>query len=143
MTMQPEVDDNEAAARAHAGQVESHVAAHAGQIILTPKDPFEAIIIKMVETNRKKRKDYAGDNPNPFQNFYDSSNQVGLSPGASCEVLIGTKQARLKTLLPRYWDGFDGPQNEPIEDTLLDRAVYSVIALCIWAQGGYDGPSKS
>lgn len=106
------------------------------ELPLDPNDPFDAVIISMVQMNRRKRKDYAGDR-SPWANFYDSADQLQLSAGHSVETLIATKQARLKTLLPAYWNGADGPANEPIDDTLLDRAVYSVIALAIWSEGGY------
>lgn len=115
------------------------------EITLDPSNDFEAVLIKMVETSRKKRADYAGEgeDDHPWQNFYDSAYQLGLTAGHSVETLIGTKQARLRVLLPGMWKavGKDSgvPKNEPIEDTLLDRAVYSVIAVCLWNEGGYDG----
>lgn len=105
-------------------------------IKLNPDNPFEAVLIQMVETHRKKAKDYAGgDHPN--QNFYDSGYQLGQSGGHSVETLIATKQARLRVLLPQFWTGSGTPSNEGIEDTLLDRAVYAVIALTIWNEDGY------
>lgn len=107
------------------------------KITLDPDNAFEAVLIKMVETHRKKAKDYAGGS-HPNQNFYDSGYQLGLTGGHSCEVLIATKQARLRVLLPDHWRGGDGPENETIDDTLLDRAVYSVLALTIWNEGGYE-----
>lgn len=108
------------------------------QFELDPEEAFDAILIKMLQTHRAKRNDYAGsDHPN--QNFYDSSYQVGLTGGHSCETLIATKQARLRVLLPKLWENSNSkPSNEGIEDTLLDRAVYSVIALTIWNEGGYE-----
>jgi len=103
---------------------------------LDPNDAFEAVLIKMVETSRAKRKDYAGED-HPWQNFYDSGYQLGLTAGHSVEQLIATKQARLRVLLPAHWKDGAGAVNEGIEDTLLDRAVYSVIAICLWNEGGY------
>jgi len=103
---------------------------------LDPDDPFEAVLIQMLETHRAKRTDYAGDD-HPNQNFYDSAYQLGQTAGHSVEQLIATKQARLRVLLPRLWRGSDAPRNEGVRDTLLDRAVYSVIALTIWNENGY------
>jgi hypothetical protein len=41
--------------------------------------------------------------------------------------------------LPKLWtEGDATTQNESIFDTLLDRAVYSVIATTIWEEGGYN-----
>jgi hypothetical protein len=81
---------------------------------------------------RAKRHDYAGDS-DPWQNFYDSAQQVNGTAGQSVETLIATKQARLRQLL------FTGrsPKNESVRDTILDRAVYSVIALSIFDRGDY------
>lgn len=107
------------------------------QITLDPDNPFEAAVLAMVQMHRRKREDYAGDD-HPNQNFYDSSYQLGLSAGHSVEQLIATKQARLRVLLPRLWKSRNAkPANESIQDTLLDRAVYSVIALTIWEDGDY------
>jgi hypothetical protein len=103
---------------------------------LNPDDPFEAVLIKAAETHRAKGADYAGDD-HPNQNFYDAAYQLGGTGGHSVETLIATKQARLRVLLPKLWKGSDGPRNEGIEDTLLDRAVYSIIAVTIWNEGGY------
>lgn len=111
-------------------------------ITLDPDNDFEAVLIKMVRTSRAKRADYAGDGEedHPWQNFYDTAYQMSSTAGHSVETLISTKQARLRILLSKLWRrAGGGPKNEPIEDTLLDRAVYSVIALCIWNEGGYDG----
>jgi hypothetical protein len=109
----------------------------AESITLDPENDFEAVLIKMVQTSRAKRKDYAGDD-HPWQNFYDSGYQIGLTAGHSVEQLIATKQARLRVLLPKHWNGGALVANEPIEDTLLDRAVYGVIALCLWNEDGYN-----
>jgi hypothetical protein len=112
------------------------------KVTLDPDNPFEAILIQMVETHRKKAKDYAGDG-HPNQNFYDSAYQLGLTGGHSVETLIATKQARLRVLLPEFWNNPDAkPANEGIEDTLLDRAVYSVIAMTIWNEHGYERESN-
>lgn len=107
------------------------------EIELNPSNAFEAVLIQMVEMHRKKAADYAGD-AHPNSNFYNSGQQLGLTGGHACEVLIATKQARLRVLLPKFWgqEG-SGPVNEGIDDTLLDRAVYSVIALTIWNEAGY------
>lgn len=103
-------------------------------LTLDPKDPFESVVIEMVKLNRLKRNDYAGDD-DPWQNFYDSAEQVNDTAGKSVETLIATKQARLKQLL---WTGRKA-KNESVRDTILDRAVYSVIALSIFDRGDYEG----
>lgn len=110
------------------------------EITLDPNNDFESVLIKMVQTSRAKRADYAGDgeDDHPWQNFYDSAYQLGNTAGHSVETLIATKQARLRILMPKFWEGKGGPKNEPIKDTLLDRAVYSVIAVCLWNEEGYN-----
>lgn len=114
---------------------------HHESITLDPSNDFERVLIEMVKTSRKKRADYAGtgENDHAWQNFYDSAYQLSNTAGHSVETLIATKQARLRVLLPKHWDGESGPKNEPIADTLLDRAVYSVIAVCLWNEDGYNG----
>ena len=106
------------------------------EVTLDPANDFEAVMIAMVQKHREKSADYCGDE-HPNQNFYDSARQLAMTGGHSVEQLIATKQARLRILLPKFWKDEDGPTNEGIEDTLLDRAVYSVIAITIWKEGGY------
>lgn len=105
--------------------------------VLNLDDPFEAVVWDMVQMNRRKRADYAGDG-NPFQNFIDSAYQVNSVPGMSCEQLIATKQARLRNLINcNLINSGRVPQNESVEDTMLDRAVYATIALAMYRQGLY------
>lgn len=106
-------------------------------LTLDADDPFEALVIDAVLLNRKKRKDYAGDS-HWLQNFYDSAYQLGQTGGHSVESLIATKQARLRVLLPTLWAGKSKPENESVEDTILDRFVYSGLALGLYREGGYD-----
>lgn len=101
---------------------------------LSSDNPFESMLIEMVKTHRKKSADYGADN-DPYDNFVESSNQIEDVPGKSVEVLIATKQSRLKHLL---FKKNKKPANEAIEDTLLDRAVYSVIAMVLYARGDYE-----
>ena len=104
---------------------------------ITPDGAFERALIAIYETHKKKRKDYAGRG-HPNQNFYDTAIQLSLTPGHSVEALIATKQARLKVLLPQFWlNTLNTPANESIADTLLDRAVYSIIAITLWEENGY------
>lgn len=104
---------------------------------LNEDNAFEAALIAMVVTHRAKAQDYA-TKEQPNQNFYDTAHQLNLTGGHAVEALISTKQARLRVLLPAVWEDSDAkPANEGIEDTLLDRAVYSVIAMTIWEEGGY------
>lgn len=102
------------------------------QFDLNPDDPFDKVIIEMLEMNRRKRNDYAGTD-HPFQNFYDSAYQLNSTAGDSVETLIATKQSRLRVIRKPGHE----VSNEGLRDTILDRAVYSVIALGILDEGGY------
>jgi hypothetical protein len=97
------------------------------------EDPIGSILIKMYEVNKSKREDYTGDR-GLFANFIESGEQVGIPAGQGIEYMISTKQSRLKGLLR---PGIK-PNNESVEDTLLDRAVYSVIALAAYKSGLYE-----
>jgi hypothetical protein len=97
-------------------------------------DCFDDILQEMADLHDRKAADYTNGR-DPFSNFRHSAEQVGITPGLACEVLIATKQARLRELLG---DGSNKTaQNESVEDTLLDRAVYSIIALDMYRQGLY------
>jgi len=96
------------------------------------QDPFDRVVEEIIGLNRRKRADYTG-NQDPWENFKDSSRQVGQAPGLSVEVLIGTKQSRLRQLLQPGRE----PNNESIRDTFLDRAVYAIIALAMYDEGLY------
>lgn len=101
-------------------------------VVVDPDDPFDKVIIEILELNRRKRADYTSGGP--FDNFKHSAGQVNQPAGVGLEVLLATKQARLRTLL------FAGrePNNESIRDSVLDRAVYAVIGLAMWDDGLYD-----
>lgn len=95
---------------------------------LDPADPFEAALIGMVATNRRKRNDYTVDPAGgPFWNFERSAAQTGMTREQVVEVFIATKQARLEALTTSGRP----PANEAIDDTIEDRAVYAVIALAM------------
>lgn len=97
---------------------------------LDPADPFDAVIIDMVLTNRRKRHDYTPQGGSPWANFDYVERRVteryGLSPeqvsGIASFVLLTTKDARLDALSTR-----EVPENEAEIDTYRDKAVYHVI----------------
>lgn len=93
-------------------------------VILNSADPIERVLIDIVNTNRRKRADYAQDG-NIFSNFDQAAFAAGVSVEQGIEYMIATKQARLVALR----DNGREPQNESVYDTKLDRAVYSIIAL--------------
>jgi hypothetical protein len=103
-------------------------------IILDRSDPFEACLIDMVVTARKKRADYAKDG-NPFSNFEETSSATGISGFTREDAAMFNctqKQARLRALKAngRTTD----PKNESVYDTKLDFAVYAVLLLAMAKQ---------
>lgn len=101
---------------------------------LDPNDPFDAALIPIVETNRRKRKDYAADG-DPFSNFKVTSQGMGMAGFGPTEAAIFNvlqKLARLQSL--RTNGRIHDTANEAVIDTYLDLAVYSIIAYAIALQ---------
>lgn len=100
-------------------------------VTLDPNDPFDAALIPIVETNRRKRKDYAKDG-DPFSNFKATAEGLGLDGFGPTEAAIFNvlqKLARLQSL--RANNRLHDTANEAVIDTYLDLAVYSIIAYAI------------
>lgn len=93
---------------------------------LDPDDPFDQLLIPIVEMNRKKRADYTHGG-NIYSNFEEVAEATGLTPLEVVDVMVAVKNARIKALKINA----KGPQNESVEDSYLDRAVYSILALGI------------
>ena len=98
-------------------------------ITLDPSDNFDAALIKIKQIHDKKKADYS-DPKDRFSNFVLSANFANITVPQTFEVLIGTKQARLIELTRPGRVA----QNESIEDTLLDRAVYCILAYVYYLQ---------
>lgn len=96
-------------------------------------DPIGSILLNMYEVNLSKRADYTGDR-GIFANFIEVGEQVNITAGQAIEAMIQTKQSRLRGLLR---PGVT-PKNESVLDTLLDRAVYAVIATAAHKDGLYN-----
>lgn len=82
---------------------------------------FEDFTAKMKEIILKKGNDYA--NEDRLSNFKLAGNICGINPNLNCLSLIATKVARLGVLL----NTDKTPNNESIEDSILDLANYSVL----------------
>ena len=85
--------------------------------------PVIAVFDEMQEVVESKAHDYA-KNDNVFSNFEFAADVAGVTVEQEFAVMIGTKVARLRELL-----GGKTPNNESIDDTLLDLSNYA--ALCI------------
>jgi hypothetical protein len=92
-------------------------------VTLDPNDPFDAALIPIVQTNRRKRADYARDG-DPFSSFRTSSDLIGLTGFGPVEAglfNITQKLTRLKSL--RENGRMDDPKNEAVADTYLDMGL--------------------
>jgi hypothetical protein len=103
-------------------------------VTLDPSDPFEKQLIAIVETNRRKRKDYALDG-DPFSNFRMTSDLLGIpgfGPTEAALFNVIQKLIRLHSL--RKNGRIHNTANESVADTYLDAAVYTVITYAIEMQ---------
>ena len=84
----------------------------------------------MKEVHIKKNEDYADSN-NPFSNFDVSEYIISLFSNNRDKTFawpVGTKLARLATLLNKLDnDPSSTPNNESIEDTMIDIANYMLL----------------
>lgn len=82
---------------------------------------FNEFTKQMENTMLKKGDDYS--NEDRLSNFKLAGNIVGLKPEQNCLSLIATKVARLGVLIASN----KKPNNESINDSILDLANYSVL----------------
>lgn len=87
---------------------------------------FYNLLGKMAELHSKKNHDYAGDE-NPLRNFYKCK-EMGLSPFQGVMVRLSDKWSRLEAFMKQR---ILEVSEESIEDTLLDNAVYSLLAIIL------------
>lgn len=89
--------------------------------LYTQRRIFDEMVDTMKSTMFSKGNDYA--NEDRLSNFKLAGAICGLSAERHCLALIATKVARLGTLIG------DGkiPNNEGIEDSVLDLANYSIL----------------
>lgn len=82
---------------------------------------FNEVTEKMRTILLSKGNDYA--NTDRLSNFKLAGNICGLNAELNCLSLIATKVARLGVLL----NSTDKPNNESIEDSVLDLANYAIL----------------
>jgi hypothetical protein len=100
-------------------------------VTLNPNDPFEKQLISIVETNRRKRKDYALDG-DPFSNFRMTSELLGIPGFGTTEAALFNVIQKLIRLHSLRKNGrIHDTTNESVTDTYLDAAVYAVITFAI------------
>ena len=86
---------------------------------------FNEITEKMRDIMLSKGNDYA--NEDRLSNFKLAGSICGLTPEQNCLSLIATKVARLGVLLKEKSE----PNNESIEDSLVDMANYTLLLIMI------------
>jgi hypothetical protein len=87
----------------------------------TQKNEFCKAIEKMEQIMFQKGNDYAGEDR--LANFKKAGAVSGLNAELNCLSMIATKVARLGVLL----NSDNEPENESIEDSLLDLANYALL----------------
>lgn len=90
---------------------------------------------RAITTHIKKNEDYSGP-ASPFENFDRAAYLTSWFENHQDKAYvnhIATKLARLATLLNKEYAGFDGPNNEAVEDSFLDLFNY----VGLWASDHY------
>lgn len=90
---------------------------------------FNALLDEMKEIHERKNSDYAQDG-SPYSNFEFAAQTAGVTVDQVFRVLIGVKLARLNVLTASGKE----PNNESIQDTRKDLAVYAAL------QAAYEMP---
>jgi hypothetical protein len=83
-------------------------------------------LTRMLAVSAKKKQDYSGETP--WANFLATSEHFGIPSYESADFNEIQKLSRIKTLRK---SGVN-PQNESVEDTYLDKAVYALLAYAMY-----------
>jgi hypothetical protein len=103
----------------------AHASARA--IAYRTKKTITEIAIDMQDLHRRKNAGYSGECGDPWKNFRHST-AFGVTPYIGCLVRMSDKYQRYCNL---YGNGALEQVGEPIIDTLMDLACYSLIAVCL------------
>lgn len=88
---------------------------------------FHELLKECAATHDKKMADYGDPRGiDPFSNI-NSSKEFGVSPWKGAMIRANDKMNRLKTFAMK-----GSLENEPVEDSLIDLANYSLIALVLY-----------
>ena len=94
-------------------------------LVLDEDDPFESIVLELVELRRQKGHDY-GDDKDTFSNITQSED-FGVDGWLGAAIRLNDKVNRIKSFAKK-----GSLKNEPIEDAFKDIAVYAIIALVLY-----------
>lgn len=90
---------------------------------------FYELLGEMAKIHSRKNRDY-GKKEDPLSNF-KMCKELGISPFVGCLVRMGDKYSRIAGFSRK---GFMEVKEESIKDTLIDNAVYSLIAIILWEE---------
>src|SRR5260221_14535561 len=91
------------------------------------EDKFAEVLVELQAMHDRKGSDYDKDEI-PYFNIRGSS-EWGVAPWIGAMVRANDKIKRLQKYATR-----GSLKNESVEDSLLDLAVYSIIALILWRE---------
>lgn len=91
---------------------------------------FDALLTKMSEMHEKKAADYANSS-NRYSNFEEAAVSGGTDVSTVFKTMIGIKLARLNELEGKG----KTPNNESIQDSRLDLAVYAALYASYFMEG--------
>jgi hypothetical protein len=89
---------------------------------------FLAVLDEIKELHLRKTLDYGSDD-DALSNIRNSADVINVPAYAGCVVRMSDKMHRLRSFFRRGVVEFDG-----LEDTFLDLAAYSVIALVLYRE---------
>lgn len=105
---------------------------HSGGVV--SGDPrFHALLREIGELHDRKQRDY-GSSADPFANVR-ASEEWGVAPWIGALVRLNDKVHRLKRFAQK-----GSLANESAEDSMLDIAVYALIALILYREQGESSP---
>lgn len=90
---------------------------------------FYELLDQMADLHSRKNHDYAGSD-NPLRNFYKCK-QMGIDPFTGIMVRLSDKWSRLESFMKQ---GVLEVSNESVIDTLMDNAVYSLLAIILYEE---------
>lgn len=91
---------------------------------------FYKLLDQMAELHSRKNHDYAGTK-DPLKNLR-ASKRIGITPFQGVMVRLQDKWSRLEEFLN---SGQLMVKSESVEDTLMDNAVYSLLAIILYREG--------
>lgn len=91
-------------------------------------DAFLAVLDEIRTLHLRKTKDYGADD-DALANIRNSADVINVPAYAGCVLRMSDKMHRLRSFFRRGEVEFDG-----VEDTLLDLAAYSIIALVLYRE---------